>query len=440
VLDAAARQPPGWIRPVREDRTYALRMPASASDADLAFTYAWWLTGDPGAAESAVREAAAQVGDDGPADGRRIALLEAVRAGAIRERTMCPASELAILHDAQGLDLPDAARLARIDPADARVELAHGRLEALLETVREPFAHPERLGGLAVGNPPDVAHSRQCDSCADVLRLLATGRDALRDIPPPPTPTELIALIGGEAPPSVEPVEPLASEPVQPPHAEVAEPPTAEPPTAEPAESAEPPAGEADADTTQKVISFVDDALEEPYVEPEPLPVPDEPARRRLLLPAVIVLALALLAITLFANLRPGGGSDEVTDVTIPSADAPQEAPDAGAPAPEGFAIDGVGMIRRGQFVPAGPGIVLTTTDRVRIAVRYSGATDGVVVAGRWNVEGKPFRELRVALSSRRSMHVFTAALPAGGWPPGLHHVVLTVGDTVVATVDFRVV
>lgn len=410
-------------------------MPASASDADLAFTYAWWLTGDPGAAESAVRRAAAQIGEDVPAAGRRVALLEAVRAGAIQERTMCPASELAILHDAQGLDLPEAARLAGIDPADARVELAHGRLEALLETVREPFAHPERLGGLAVGNPPDIAHSRQCDSCAGVLGLLGAGRDALRDIPPPPTPAELIALIGSAEPAAPETAETPDAEEAAP--GEPAPPAVGEPETTG-AEQVEP--GEAGADTTQRVISFVDDALEEPYVEPEPVAAVDEPARRRLLLPAVIVLALALLAITLFANLRPGGGSDEVADVTIPSAGAPQEAPDAGAPAPEGFAIDGVGMVRRGQFVPAGPGIVLTTTDRVRIAVRYSGATDGVVVAGRWNVEGKPFRELRVALSSRRSMHVFTAALPAGGWPPGLHHVVLTVGDTVVATVDFRVV
>jgi len=409
-------------------------MPASESDADLAFTYAWWLTGDPGAAESAVRRAAETIGADADTSGRRVALLAAVRAGAIQERTMCPASELAILHDTQGLDLPDAARLAGIDPADARVELAHGRLEALLETVREPFAHPERLGGLAVGNPPDVAHSRQCDSCADVLRLLGAGRDALRDIPPPATPTELIALIGGGEPAAAEMSEPAAGE---------SEDPTAPEPGPAPAVEAAPPA-ESGADTTQRVISFVDDALAEPYAEPEPEPepavAPDEPARRRLLLPAVIVLALALLAITLFANLRPDGGSDEVADVTIPTKGAATGTPDAGPPAPEGFAIDGVGMIRRGQFVPAGPGIVLTTTDRVRIAVKYSGATDGVVVAGRWNVEGKPFRELRVALSSRRSMHVFTAALPAGGWPVGLHHVVLTVGDTVVATVDFRVV
>lgn len=404
-------------------------MPASESDADLAFTYAWWLTGDPGAAESAVRRAAALIGADTPADGRRVALLEAVRAGAIQERTMCPASELAILHDAQGLDLPDAARLARIDPADARVELAHGRLEALLETVREPFAHPERLGGLAVGNPPDVAHSRQCDSCAEVLRLLGAGRDALRDIPPPPTPAELIALIGDGEPAAADLAEAAAD------GGDGDEPPRAEPGSA-------PGDGEAaaEADTAQRVISFVDDALEAPYVEPEPLETRDEPARRRLLLPTVIVLALALLAITIFANLRPGGGSEEIADVTIPTEGAAPAAPDAGAPVPEGFAIDGVGMIRRGQFVPAGPGIVLTTTDRVRIAVKYSGATDGVVVAGRWNVEGKPFRELRVALSSRRSMHVFTAALPAGGWPPGLHHVVLTVGDAVIATVDFRVV
>ncbi|HWH31524.1 MAG TPA: hypothetical protein VNU01_02505, partial [Egibacteraceae bacterium] len=144
---------------------------------------------------------------------------------------------------------------------------------------------------------------------------------------------------------------------------------------------------------------------------------------------------------TLASALRPAG--------EVPETDGP---PDTGGPSPtvadgtaasappEGFAVETVGLIRRGEFFPAGPGLVLTRTDRVRIAVRYGGATDGVLLEGHWTVDGAPFRELRVTLSSRQSMHVFTSPVPEDGWPPGLHQVVLTVGGEVVAGIDFRVV
>lgn len=403
----------------------------AVSDADVAFTYAWWLTGDAGAAEAAVRRAWEQVRDLAP-EGRAVALLEAVRTRAIDRPTMCPASELAVLHDAHGLDLPEAARLCRVDLADARVELAHGRLEALLETVREPFAHPERLGGLAVGNPPDVAHARQCDNCATVERLLRQGRDTLREIPPPPTPAELRQLLEPETEPKPPPpVERVQSGPDEAQNAPATASQEAE---AEPAEEAP-----AEEDTPRRLL--FDDTLD-PLEEAE-LP-PELPERRRnWLLPAVVALAIVLLAVTLATALRPGAGLPEpsATSSAVTATGAPPVGQSSSAPAaPAGFSIDAVGLIRRGEFAPAGPGLVLTPTDRVRLAVRYAGATDGVMLEGHWSVDGSPFRELRVALSSRQSMHVFTSPVPEDGWPAGLHHVVLTVGGAVVAGIDFRVV
>lgn len=169
----------------------------------LAYTYAWWLTGEEATAAAAVRSAApGTVRDLGVA-------LDRVRAAAIDRRTLCPASELALLHDglsiAAGptssdtttLDLATAARVAQVPAADARTTLAHGRLEALVETVHADFRHPERLGGLAVGNPADVAHARQCRDCGAALDLLQRGRAALAALPPVPA---SVGLLDGRAP------------------------------------------------------------------------------------------------------------------------------------------------------------------------------------------------------------------------------------------------
>ena len=141
----------------------------------VAYDYAWWLTGDDAKAAHAVRtiNGAHELPD----------VLASIRATAIDERTMCPASELALLHDRAQLPLDQAAQIAVIDPAEARTELAHGRLEALEVTVDGSFVHPERLGGLAVGNPADVAHARTCDDCARALEALREGRAALEAIP-----------------------------------------------------------------------------------------------------------------------------------------------------------------------------------------------------------------------------------------------------------------
>lgn len=163
-------------------------------DLAVAYTYAWWLTGDEGAAVAAARSATASQAVAAAEPGRRLEiLLREVRATAAPTPTMCPASEVALLHDAHGLALEDAAAVVAVDAADARTELAHGRLEALSETVIDPFTHPERLGGLAVGNPADVAHARQCDNCAQARDLLGRGRAELRLLPTPPVPAALAA-------------------------------------------------------------------------------------------------------------------------------------------------------------------------------------------------------------------------------------------------------
>lgn len=454
-------------------------------DAEVAFTYAWWLTGDTDSAEAAVQRAVAELNLEADQEPGRAQLLAAIRTNAIEQPTMCPASELAVLHDSHGLDLIEAAHLLALDPNDATTQLANGRLEALSETVREPFAHPERLGGLAVSNPSDVAHARRCDSCATAARLLDQGRDALREIPAPATPPTLQALWSAAAvtetldvpvPSPAETTESTAVPPLvtdapietraqgePPPQAEAADLGTEEVFDEEPAtltspepefgaEDAEEPAQSQDGleppdesiaavlddqtDETPRVLQFVDGAL-------DPLDIPEdegiESRRRNWLLPAIVILAIVLLVVTVGSALRPGGSSPDRSPANGQVDDGNQQG-SSDRPPPEGFTVDQVGMLRRGEFVPAGPGILLTPTDRVRIAVRYAGATNGVLLEAHWSVDGKPLREMRVTLSSLESMHVFTAPVPEQGWPPGLHQVVLTVGRTVLASVDFRVV
>lgn len=162
------------------------------------FEYAWWLTGDPEAAAEAVRCA----GEDPRVRNARgpvgvETLLSSVRAAAVRSATMCPASEVALLHDRLGVALDAAASLVGVDDREALTELAHGRLEALPDTPGFPLRHPERLGGLAVANPDDVAHARQCENCGAVRQLLARGRQEIRLLPVCPAPPGL------QAPPEI---------------------------------------------------------------------------------------------------------------------------------------------------------------------------------------------------------------------------------------------
>lgn len=181
-----------FLRHLHHPSLYSARMQVHVDEVSVAFTYAWWLTGDDAAAEAAVRQALGDYPDDGNATARLGSLLRAVRAAAAPEPTMCPASEVALLHDAHAIPLDLAADLVCIPAEEARTELAHGRLEALVESP-ERLLHPERLGGLAVGNPPDVAHTRTCDSCATVRELLRRGREELISLPQIPVPDGLLA-------------------------------------------------------------------------------------------------------------------------------------------------------------------------------------------------------------------------------------------------------
>lgn len=167
-------------------------MDHARDDTSVAYTYAWWLTGDEAAAGDAVRTAFASPGLAGAhGDARLAVLLAEVRSAAAPAPTMCPASEIALLHDAHRVPLDDAGKLAGVDAADVRTELAHGRIEALTQTVIDPFVHPERLGGLAVANPADVAHARQCVSCGHARMLLERGREELRELAVVPVPPDL---------------------------------------------------------------------------------------------------------------------------------------------------------------------------------------------------------------------------------------------------------
>lgn len=163
------------------------------TEARLAYTYAWWLTGDGEAAEAAVTAAVGRPEVPGADDDlRREILLRRVRAAAVQEATMCPASELALLHDGIGLPLDSAAGLALIDPRDARTELAHGRLEALGAQEHVEVVEPERLGGLAVGNPADVAAARQNPKLASLRSMIMQGRDELVSVTPVDVPEDFL--------------------------------------------------------------------------------------------------------------------------------------------------------------------------------------------------------------------------------------------------------
>lgn len=167
--------------------------PAAVS---LAYTYAWWLTGSTSAARTAVLAAVDRPDVPGADDDLRVEiLLRRTRAAAIAEPTMCPASELALLHDAIGLGLDAAAGLAKIDARDARTELAHGRLEALDAGVEFEITEPERLGGLAVSNPADVAAARQNPQLAALRDAILRGRDELMEVSQVEVPADLLATV-----------------------------------------------------------------------------------------------------------------------------------------------------------------------------------------------------------------------------------------------------
>ena len=243
-----------------------------------AFAYAWWLTGDEARAEQAVRTVfAGSPSRSGEASADTPGLLRAVRAAAISSPTMCPASELTLLHDVHGLALGEAADLVTLDARDARTELAHGRLEALPETVEGDVAHPERLGGLAVGNPADVAHARQCTECGEVMSLLERGREELTELAqnaPPPPPAGLDQLAAPGAEPTSEESASAASSASASASASAEDAPSADPPPVEPTSEGPPPAP---ADPSSEDPAPTDPAPADPTSE-EPAPEDSAPA------------------------------------------------------------------------------------------------------------------------------------------------------------------
>lgn len=149
--------------------------------------YAWWLTGDPVTARQVVdRALATRAVRAAEPDDRLHALLATVRQAASTGITLSPPSEVALLHDRHGVPLRIAGALAAVSAADVSWALARGRLEALAKLPPQFPAHPERLGGLAVEDPVDVAHARHCASCGAFRDLLGRGRDEIIALPGPP--------------------------------------------------------------------------------------------------------------------------------------------------------------------------------------------------------------------------------------------------------------
>ena len=462
-------------------------MRADERQAGAAYTYAWWLTGDDDAAVAALRAAFTRL-DAADERGERplTVLMQGVRAHLGEVRPMCAASELALLHDGLEVELGPAAELAGIAADDITVQLAHGRLEGLLETVREEFDHPERLGGLAVGNPPDIAHARQCPSCARARTLIERGRSELREVVAvSPPPGLLTGLVGGAPPPAAPPAPPAPPPaPVEhhAPPAEVAPPkdeaeeaaapeaeaPAAAAPEAPPAASEAP--AEVGADTpTQAEVDEEADELGPPTGEelmqppallrPEPpvRRVPTTPARQRTagILAGVGLVTLFALVTALFAmgddqrqSPAPQGEQPAVEQPTSGATTRPgrnggaeTEGPGFGPQEGDGgsFTVADAGLLRSGDDDLAPQGVEVDPTEPLRLAVDYRNAVEGVTVNAVWRVDGEPFLRLQAVLAASSSRHVWGLPVPPEGWPPGDHRVLITTEDGLAAAIDFTV-
>jgi hypothetical protein len=407
--------------------------------AAVAYTYAWWMTGEDDAAVAALRDALSVPDPAEDSDeARLVALVTGARASLGELRAMCPASELALLHDGLGVPLQPAAELARVSADEATVQLAHGRMEALQETVRRPFAHPERLGGLAVANPPDVAHARQCKSCERARTLIERGRGELREVVSVSAPQGALARLVAEAAPAA-------------------------------------------AATAGDVVS-VHDVLDEPrgyavagddvaeLVPPAEAPVDEEPeaaeeaaapGRRRagLALAGAGLVTFCVLVVVLIASggqEAPTTGGEQPAVSTAPDAagdedpgeqrTAPAAQPDGteetfGPETPErdGFGVTAVGVVAPGTNELAASGERLGRRDPLRVAVDYDNATEGVTLEGIWRVDGEPHERFGAVVSGQSGRHVWGRPVPAEGWPPGHHRIVITADGAVVGAVDFRI-
>ena len=459
-------------------------MRADERQAAVAYAYAWWMTGDDDAAGTALREALAAHAPRG-GEGVAVALARGIRRHLGDLRAMPPASELALLHDGFGLPLDAAAQLAQVPADRAAEELAKGRLEALLETVREDFRHPERLGGLAVGTPDDLAHAEDCRSCGKARVLIERGRTELQQVSSVSAPPGLLARLVAEAAPA-EAEAPEAEAPEAEVPAEIAgddvldgrdTPPEApdeivlddddveitivdDGPTA-PAGVAAPPPTQAPADDADTLPEAPPEAppADEPVEdeepgESEPDRVPVTPGRRRtagLLAGAGVVTASVLVAVL----IASGGQDDPDTPVlddqpAVERSEDPTEPPDGGAEqtadpfGPDagerrGFAVTTAGLLLSGRDEVAPSGTVVGRREPLRIAVAYEKANRGVELRALWRVGDDVFQRLETLVTARNSRHVWAVPVPEDGWPAGEHRIVITADNNVAGSIDFTV-
>ena len=450
-------------------------------EAELAYTYAWWLTGDDARARAAVLAAVARPEVPGADDALRVEiLLRRVRAAAIEQPTMCPASELALLHDGMGLALDSAAGLAMIDSREARTELAHGRLEALGAQDQVNVVEPERLGGLAVGNPADVAAARQNPALGELRRLILQGRDELVNVSRIEVPEEVLEVVrrGREQASSIEPVspasdgaasddvgdrgersddgDPFASIPVV--LTDVESPPADVEPSA--------PMDHADAEEVD-LSSQVGDVQ---------MPLGAPRTSSSLVWVIVGVAFIAAVGFLLFSrgdDALPGGDRTDEPTLEVPTVEDdatadddplvdpsepdvvaseptqtetgdPEATPaatetDAAAPAtetpatepdePDAPATDGVALVETGVAVGLGadpdPDVAVpeaTPFDPISFVVSYTGAEDGDALIANWTVDGVPFGTEQVDLVAGDHTSRFSRQVPLeGGWPVGEH-------------------
>lgn len=423
-------------------------MRADERQAAVAYTYAWWLTEDDDAAAAVVQSVLSELP---PGDGDVIAaLITGVRRQLGDLRPLPGPSELALLHDGLGVKLETAGEAAAVQPEERTVALASGRLEALLETVRERFDHPERLGGLAVGDQEHIAHARGCPSCARARTLIERGRTELREVVAVSAAPGLLAQLVAEPAPAEDQAAPEAGE-------------------AQAPESGTEAELGGDADDTRAPESGItaelgggtddraepEDVAEEEDDEDSDRRVATTPARRQ----AATVLAGAGLVTlcVLVAVLIASGGSEspqaqappvatedpavsteteaplrpEETETAPPQFGPPQQTQD--------FTVVAAGLIIDDDEGIAPSGAVIAPDQLIRIAVEYRNATEGVELAAVWRIDGEEYQRLRAVVSGRSSRHVWGVPTPPEGWPPGRHRIVITADGSVVAAVDFNV-
>jgi hypothetical protein len=483
-------------------------MDVAPTEVTLAYTYAWWLTGSEQAARAAVLAAVDGLGGAGAStvgggqERRLELLLQLVRAAAIAEPTMCPASEIALLHDGIGLGLDAAAGLTAIDARDARTELAHGRLEALPAGVVD-IPEPERLGGLAVGNPADIAAARQNPALAALRERIMEGRDELVGVSQVEVPEDLLAQLTGTAPRDlVDDGDDWFAEADLPRSARTPvagwidddgdDPPARDDGAADAGAAATAggdgtaPAGPdavgpdaADGDGrgagTDARQLVEDDEVQSEIDLTTQIHVDSRPtgaiavARRTdviwLVLGLAVLLGVVALLLTSGDDVVPGAPDAPPPTLVDPSADAPsdpsgdapgapdQDLPDAGPPAADPLVVDpdqigpafavtdaGVAVGIGADPGPEDPEV--SPLEPISFTVEYVGAEELSSLLVDWTVDDAPFATEAVDLTPLFPQAKFSRQVPDDGWPVGQHVLVMTYEPTgeVVAEVTFTVV